>query len=64
MDMVFSVVSFACLTGPPLGGALVEKRGGGYLYARIFAASALTCGCLTLLAARFVKMGRQFKERF
>ena len=44
MGMVFSVVSFACLTGPPLGGALLEKRGGGYLYAQMFAASALTCG--------------------
>ncbi|KAI9881175.1 MAG: hypothetical protein M1830_007153 [Pleopsidium flavum] len=31
MGMVFSVVSFACLTGPPLAGALVQKDNGGYL---------------------------------
>ena len=63
MGMVFTVVSFACLSGPPLGGALLEKRGGGYLYAQMFAASALSCGCLTLLAARLVKTGWQLKAR-
>lgn len=63
MGMVFSVVSFACLTGPPLAGALIERRGGGYLYAQMFAGSALTCGSLTLLAARFVKTGPRFKAR-
>ena len=63
MGMVFSVVSFACLTGSPLGGALIEKRGGGYLYAQMFAASLLTCGCLTLLAARLMKTGLHVKTR-
>ena len=63
MGMVFSVVSFACLTGSPLGGALIQKRGGGYLYAQMFAASALTCGCLTLLAARLVRTGPHIKAR-
>ena len=63
MGMVFSVVSFACLTGPPLGGALNEKRGGGFLYAQMFAASVLTCGCLTLVAARIKKTGLRFPAR-
>ena len=63
MGMVFSVVSFACLTGPPLGGALIQEKGGGYLYAQMFAASALTCGCLTLVAARIKKTGLHFKAR-
>ena len=43
MGMVFSLVSFACLTGPPLGGALIVKRGGGYLYAQM----VRLFGCLT-----------------
>ncbi len=63
VGMVFSVVSFACLTGPPLGGALIQKRGGGYLYAQMFAASVLACGCLTLMAARFKMTGLQFRAR-
>lgn len=63
MGMVFSVVSFACLTGSPLGGALIQKRGGDYLYAQMFAASALTCGCFTLLAARLVRTGPRIMAR-
>lgn len=63
MGMVFSVVSFACLTGPPLGGALLQKDNGRYLYAQMFAASALTCGCLTLMAARVWKTGVRFRAR-
>ena len=61
IGMVFSVVSFACLTGPPLGGALIERRAGRYLYAQMFAASVLMCGCLTLLAARLMKTGLHLK---
>ena len=63
IGMVFTVVSFACLTGSPLGGALIQKRNGGYLYAQIFAASALMCGCLTLLCARFTKTGLYLRAR-
>ena len=63
MGMVFTVVSFACLSGPPMAGALIEKRGGGYLYAQMFAGTALSCGCLTLLAARFAKTGWQLKAK-
>ncbi|KAH7026707.1 major facilitator superfamily domain-containing protein [Microdochium trichocladiopsis] len=45
--MAFAVVSVATLTGPPLGGALVQAReaqGGGYLYAQIFGGSVLLVG--------------------
>ena len=52
MGMVFSVVSFAGLTGPPLAGALIQKREGSYLYAQMFAGSVLMGGCVTLLACR------------
>ncbi|MCJ1457028.1 hypothetical protein MMC28_007394 [Mycoblastus sanguinarius] len=57
MGMIFSVVSFACLTGPPLAGALIQRRDGGYLYAQIFAGSVLMGGCATLVASRFAKKG-------
>lgn len=63
MGMVFSVVSFACLTGPPLAGALIQRDTGDYLYAQIFAGTSLLCGCLTLVAARIVKVGPKLKFR-
>ncbi len=34
MGMSFSVVSFACLTGAPLAGALIQRNDGNYLYAQ------------------------------
>ena len=57
MGMVFSVVSFACLTGPPLAGILIQKRHGSYLYAQIFAGSVMLGGCVFLLACRISKDG-------
>lgn len=63
MGMVFSVVSFAGLTGPPLAGALVQKDNGGYLYAQMFAGTVMMCGCLTLVCARIAKTGLRFKQR-
>ncbi|KAI7180296.1 hypothetical protein D0868_10730 [Hortaea werneckii] len=35
MGMGFSIVSFACLTGPPLAGALINRHDGDYLYAQM-----------------------------
>lgn len=58
MGMIFSIVSFASLTGAPLAGALIQKRNGSYLYAQMFAGSVMFCGCLILLAARLAKTGR------
>ncbi|EFE42960.1 hypothetical protein TRV_02325 [Trichophyton verrucosum HKI 0517] len=40
--MVFTIVSFATLTGPPLAGMLIEKRNGDYLYAQIFGVNHYT----------------------
>ena len=57
MGMVFSVVGFACLTGPPLAGALIQKRQGSYLYAQIFAGSVMMGGCITLMASRVSRNG-------
>ncbi|KAL6721383.1 hypothetical protein ACLMJK_000486 [Lecanora helva] len=57
MGMVFSVISFACLTGPPIAGALIQRRHGGYLYAQIFAGTVLVAGCATLVASRAAKKG-------
>ncbi|KAK4990380.1 hypothetical protein LTR50_002554 [Elasticomyces elasticus] len=63
MGMGFSIVSFACLTGPPLAGALIQYGEGRYLYAQMFAGSTLVCGGLTLVAARIAKTGWNWKRR-
>ncbi|KAI1075437.1 MFS general substrate transporter [Whalleya microplaca] len=46
--MIMSIGSFACLTGPPIAGALVDVAEGRYLYMQIWA------GCIMLLSACFV----------
>jgi MFS family permease len=60
--MCFSVVSVACLTGPPLAGALIQRDDGGFLFAQIFGGSAFMGGSLTLFAARLAKNGIDLKE--
>lgn len=53
--MVFTIVSFAVLTGPPIAGQLIQKKGGEYQYAQIFAGADMLAGCSLLCAARFSK---------
>ncbi|SLM39700.1 Major facilitator superfamily domain, general substrate transporter [Lasallia pustulata] len=63
IGMVFSIISIACLTGPPLAGALIQKREGDYLYAQIFGGTVMVCGSLTLIAARIAQTGWNLKRR-
>ncbi|KAF9735566.1 hypothetical protein PMIN06_000552 [Paraphaeosphaeria minitans] len=53
--MCFSFVSVACLTGPPIAGALIQRDDGGYVYAQLFGGVTLIGGTLTLMAAKFVR---------
>lgn len=57
MGMIFTVVSFATLSGPPLAGALIENDNGSYLYAQMFAGSVIMGGGATLLAGRVAIKG-------
>ena len=61
--MCFSVVSIACLTGPPIAGALVEMDHGGFLYAQMFGGSALMAGTLALILAKIAKNGVNMSVR-
>ncbi|TGO26838.1 hypothetical protein BPAE_0052g00280 [Botrytis paeoniae] len=58
MGMIFTIVSFAVLTGPPIAGLLITRDNGRYLYAQLFAASSLLIGFFFLCAARFVVTGK------
>lgn len=55
--MIFSIVGFAVLTGPPIAGALISADGGSYLGAQLFAGTSLLLGCAFLTACRWVKSG-------
>lgn len=57
LGMVFSIIAFASLTGPPIAGALIQSKHGDYLHAQMFAGTAIMCGCLGLLCARFARTG-------
>lgn len=55
MGMVFTIVSFAVLTGPPIAGVIINSSG-GYTGAKAFAGSAIAIGCGFLVAAKLTKM--------
>lgn len=55
MGMVFTIVSFATLTGPPIAGALISSCGGEYYGAQGFAGCAMILGGCFMAAAKVVK---------
>lgn len=63
MGMVYTVISFATLTGTPIAGALVGAGGGHYLGMEMFAASLLMIGAILLVAARLSRTGWKLRVR-
>ncbi|KAK1701647.1 uncharacterized protein BDZ83DRAFT_595973, partial [Colletotrichum acutatum] len=57
MGMVYTIISFANLTGPPLAGLLIKAGGGQYIYAFIFGGLCLSLGTSFLVASRVTKAG-------
>jgi MFS family permease len=55
MGMVFTIVSFAVLTGPPIAGQLIQRMEGKYTGAQVFAGADMLVGCALLCAARWAK---------
>jgi len=51
IGMICTLVSFACLSGPPLAGKLIEGMNGDYLGAQIFGGTAVVSGSVLLFAA-------------
>ncbi|KAI5916961.1 major facilitator superfamily domain-containing protein [Camillea tinctor] len=58
IGMVFTIVSFAVLTGNPIAGALIAAKGGSYLAAQVFTGAALMLGTGLICAARWARMRR------
>lgn len=63
MGMVYTVISFATLTGTPIAGALISANSGHYLGMEMFAASLLMVGGIMLVAARISRTGWKLRER-
>lgn len=63
IGMIFSIVSFAVLTGPPIAGQLVVVGDGSYTYAMAFAATSIMIGCSFKAMARFKSTGFVLKEK-
>lgn len=57
MGMVYSIISFANLTGPPIAGALIKAGEGHYTYAFAFGGTCLLLGTSFLVACRISKGG-------
>ena len=55
LGMIMSCVSFACLTGPPIGGWLLQAREGSYIGAQAFFGSVVAAAVGFLIGARFLK---------
>lgn len=62
MGMIFTIVSFAVLTGPPIAGQLIQKKAGQYTYAQIFAGADMLAGCALLTAARMAQSRTLMKK--
>lgn len=61
--MCFTVVSLACLSGPPIAGTLIERDHGRFFFAQMFGGSAMMGGAFTLVAARVGKTGLDVRQR-
>lgn len=55
IGMIFTIVSFAVLSGPPIAGAIITACGGRYYGAQAFAGSCLMIGTFFLALARVMK---------
>ncbi|KAI9707180.1 MAG: hypothetical protein M1836_000140 [Candelina mexicana] len=63
IGMVFTLVSLASLTGAPLAGELIVRKGGDYLYAQVFAGTSLFVGFMILVGARLADTGLVLRQK-
>ncbi|KAK3940745.1 hypothetical protein QBC46DRAFT_120384 [Diplogelasinospora grovesii] len=61
--MVCTIVALATLAGPPTAGAIIDRSGGRYLYAQIWAGLVIVLGSLTLAGARCAATGFRLKVK-
>ncbi|CAH0057872.1 unnamed protein product [Clonostachys solani] len=62
IGMIFTIVSFAALTGSPISGALLSAAQGRYIGAQVFAGTALALGMFFLAVAWVVQRRKEGKS--
>lgn len=62
IGMIFALLSIGMLCGPPISGVLIEKNGGDYLYAQIYAGGIILCGSISFAAARLLCSRQLLKQ--
>lgn len=63
LGMGFGTISFAALTGPSLGGAIMAAMDGRYLGAQLWAALATTLCTVLVVTTRVSKVGWKMKVK-
>ncbi|TQV93599.1 monocarboxylate permease [Cordyceps javanica] len=63
VGMILFFVSLANLTGPAISGAIIERSGGSYLGAQMFAATAILLATVMAVGARVAKAGWKFRVK-
>ncbi|OIW26927.1 MFS general substrate transporter [Coniochaeta ligniaria NRRL 30616] len=63
VGMIFTIVSFATLTGPAIAGVLIERDNGSYVYAQLFAGTSFVLGAFLAAASRLAKTGFVLRAR-
>jgi len=61
MGMGFTIAGLGGAVGSPIGGALIQAHGGGYLYAQMYAGSIILAGAVLVAASAF--LSRRAKQR-
>ncbi|KAJ3576844.1 hypothetical protein NPX13_g3578 [Xylaria arbuscula] len=56
IGMIFTIVSFATLSGNPISGAIISANGGKYVGAQAFSGAILLLGSALIFAARLARM--------
>ncbi|KIV97128.1 hypothetical protein PV10_00916 [Exophiala mesophila] len=60
---IFAIGSVGALTGAPIGGALIARDNGGFLYLQLFAGLTCLVGCIILSATRINVGGWSIKKK-
>ncbi|RDW63988.1 hypothetical protein BP5796_10490 [Coleophoma crateriformis] len=59
---MFALIAISALFGSPIGGALITKDHGGYLYMQIFAGAIMAVGCVFYMGSRYTQAGFALKK--
>jgi MFS transporter, MCT family, solute carrier family 16 (monocarboxylic acid transporters), member 3 len=61
--MVCTIVAFATLAGPPTAGAIIDRSGGRYLWAQVWAGLSIVLAALAMAASRYVMTGWKLRVK-